>query len=117
MLSPNIVTFKDLQKVIESQPDYSNSSSQELERLRGKEFWYWEPATHKDRDRVLKGNCCFDHIVGLPRKDGIKKPLFDYERLLYRALSIPGYLNSYPAMKEKDIPSDNVMYPFKEKQT
>jgi hypothetical protein len=109
------VTFKDLQKVIESQPDYSSSSSQELERLRGKEFWWWHPSEHKYRDRVFKGDCCFNHIIGLPRKDGVKKPLFDYERLLYRALTIPGYLNSYPRVKSKDISSDNILYPFKEK--
>jgi hypothetical protein len=35
--------------------------------------------------------------------------------MLYRALLKPGYFNSYPATKSMDIPSDNVMYPFKEK--
>jgi hypothetical protein len=109
------VTFKDLQKVIESQPDYNSSQHSELERLRGKEFWWWHPSEHKYRDRVLKGDCCFNHIIGLPRKNGVKKPLFDYERMLYRALTIPGYLNSYPRVKSKDIPPDNILYPFKEK--
>jgi hypothetical protein len=42
-------------------------------------------------------------------------PLFDYEGMLYRALLKPGYLNSYPSVKQRDIPSCNVMYPFKEK--
>ena len=28
-------------------------------------------------------NARFNHIIGLPRKDGIPKPLFDYERLIY----------------------------------
>src|ERR1044072_1728112 len=27
--------------------------------------------------------CCFNHAVGLPRKFGIPKPLFDYELLMY----------------------------------
>jgi len=35
--------------------------------------------------------------------------------MLYRALLKPGYFNNYPSAKSKDIPSDNVMYPFKEK--
>jgi hypothetical protein len=35
--------------------------------------------------------------------------------MLYRALLKLGYFNSYPSAKSKDIPSDNVMYPFKEK--
>jgi hypothetical protein len=98
------VTIKDLQKVIESQPDYDSYSSQhsELERLRGKEFWWWEPSVHKQRDKVFKGDCCYNHIVGLPRKDGVKKPLFDYKKMLYKALLRPGYLNSYPSPRSKN---------------
>ena len=106
------MTFKDLQKVIESQPDYSTQEQSQLERLRGKAFWHWDRGEHKEKDRKYNGDCCFNHIIGLPRKDGKRKPLFDYERILYRALTIPGYLNSYPAMKEKDIPSDNVNVPI-----
>lgn len=26
--------------------------------------------------------CCFSHIIGCPHKDGIAKPLFDYEKLI-----------------------------------
>jgi hypothetical protein len=114
------LTFKDLQKVIESQPDYSNPKQlQQLERLRDKVFWYWDPGKHKEKDRSSNGDCCFNHIIGLPRKNGKRKPLFDYEKMLYMALLSPGYFNSYPSTKsnekEKDIPSDNVLYPFKEK--
>ena len=109
------MTFKDLQKLVESQPDYSNSSSQELERLRDRAFWHWDRGEHKEKDRSSKGDCCFNHIIGLPKKDGVRKPLFDYEGMLYRALLKPGYFNSYPATKSKDIPSGNVLYPFKEK--
>jgi hypothetical protein len=113
------VTFKDLQKVIESQPDYSNPKQlQQLERLRDKTFWHWDRGEHKEKDRTYKGECCFNHIIGLPRKDGVKKPLFDYERLLYRALTIPGYLNNYPSprVKERNPTSPaNILYPFKEK--
>ena len=54
------------------------------------------------------------HIIGLPKKDGKEYPLFEYERMLYRALVEPGYLNSYPAGKS-DPNSNNVWYPFKEK--
>jgi hypothetical protein len=36
-----------------------------------------------------EGNCCFNHIVGLPEKNGIEKPLFDYEKLLYDNLLLP----------------------------
>jgi hypothetical protein len=110
------VTFKDLQKVIESQPDYNTSEqSQVLQRLRGKTFWFWGKGEHDYVDRVRKGDCCFNHIIGLPTKDGIAKPMFDYEQQIYWALTRPGYLNSIPQAKHLGIPSDNVMYPFKEK--
>jgi hypothetical protein len=84
------VTFKDLQRLVESQPDYDNPEQQsQLERLRGKAFWHWDRGEHKqkDKDRKYNGDCCFNHIIGLPRKDGKRKPLFDYEGMLYRALS------------------------------
>jgi hypothetical protein len=34
----------------------------------------------------LSPTCCFNHIVGLPQKDGEEYPIFDYEKLLYDAL-------------------------------
>ena len=40
-------------------------------------------------DIKTKGNCCFNHIVGLPQKNGMEKPIFDYEKLLYDNLSLP----------------------------
>jgi hypothetical protein len=107
------VTFKDLQKLIESQPDYDNPQHSELERLRDKAFWHWDRNEHKEKDRSSKGDCCFNHIIGLPRKDGKRKPLFDYEGMLYRALLTPGYFNSRPS--SNTYSPDNVMYPFKEK--
>jgi hypothetical protein len=38
-------------------------------------------------------DCCFNHIIGLPRKDGIEKSIFDYEKLLYDSLLIPEFYN------------------------
>ena len=35
-----------------------------------------------------------EHIIGLPKKDGIEKPFFDYEKMLYLALLEPGYINN-----------------------
>jgi hypothetical protein len=65
----NIVTFKDLQKVIESQPGQGLNQNQ-LQRFRDKPFWYWDQRRHKEKDKVFKGDCCMQHIIGLPRKDG-----------------------------------------------
>jgi hypothetical protein len=124
------VTFKDLQKVIESQPDYSNPKQlQQLERLRDKAFWHWDRNEHVTKDKAYKGDCCFNHIIGLPRKDGVRKPLFDYEKMLYWPLLRPGYLNSgaanpitsnssnsrFPSQSQYSRDLVNVLHPFKEK--
>jgi hypothetical protein len=53
------------------------------------------------------------HIIGLPKKDGKEYPMFEYEKLLYKALLEPGYLNSNPKLRSSD--PNNIMYPFKEK--
>lgn len=105
------MTFKDLQRVIESQPGQGQIN--QLQKLRGKPFWYWDKTRRKERDRITKGECCFNHLISLPKKDGKEYPLFDYEKLLYKALLEPGYLNSNPKLHSTD--PGNVMYPFKEK--
>jgi hypothetical protein len=59
----------------------------QLQRIRGKPFWYWDKTRHKKRDRITKGECCFNHILGPPKKDGVEKPFFyDYEHQIYRGL-------------------------------
>jgi hypothetical protein len=87
------VTFKDLQKLIESQPDHDNPEQSQLERLRDKPFWVWIKNNHKRLGKIHKDNCCFNHIISLPTKNGVQMPLFDYERMLYKALTEPSYLN------------------------
>ena len=107
------MTFKNLQKVVESQP---GSELNQLQRLRGKPFWIWDKARHKASDRVTKGECCFNHIISLPKKDNKEFPLFDYQKSLYRALLEPGYLNNNPkSHSDSDDLNNNVLYPLKEK--
>ncbi len=105
------MTFKDLQKVIESQPN--SKQNNQLQKLRGKPFWIWDRPRHKASDRVTKGQCWMQHIIGLPKKNGIEYPLLDYQKLLYKALFEPGFLNSNPKLHLSD--PNNVLYPFKEK--
>jgi hypothetical protein len=40
------------------------------------------------------GMCCFNHIVGLPRKRGTQRPLYDYQKDLYDALMSLDFHNS-----------------------
>lgn len=75
------MTFKDLQKLVQSQS--SPEQSQLLQRLRDKPFWIWDQQQHRQEDIKTKGDCCFNHIIGLPIKNKVEKPLFDYEQLLY----------------------------------
>jgi hypothetical protein len=56
--------------------------------LRDRPFWIWDIIEHKQQYALTKGNCCFNHIIGLAQKSGISMPLFDYEKLLYDALII-----------------------------
>ena len=85
------MTFKDLQKLIQSQS--GPEQSQLSQRIRDKPFWVWDQSKHKQEDVKTKGDCCFNHIIGLPRKDGISKSIFDYEKLLYDSLLISEYYN------------------------
>jgi hypothetical protein len=41
---------------------------------------------HKLEDINTDGDCCFNHIIGLPTKEGVEKVIFDYEKTLYNAL-------------------------------
>jgi hypothetical protein len=93
----SIVTFKDLKKrvTLESQQQTRFSESQ-----RNKPFWYWNIEEHKKEDIKSEGNCCFNHIVGLPSKERIEKPIFDYQKIFYDALLIPNNYNEGTLDKE-----------------
>jgi hypothetical protein len=42
---------------------------------------------HKREDIRTNGDCCFNHIIGLPQKDGIDKPMYDYEKIIFDSLA------------------------------
>jgi hypothetical protein len=99
------VTIKDLAQLVKQQerhpPNLSGSKEmQDLQRkLQGRPFYIWESNKHRlasNPSNYIKGRCCFNHIIGLPKKNGVPLPLFDYQDVIYRALMIPGYLNSSP---------------------
>jgi hypothetical protein len=60
------------------------STSKELfERLKDKPFWIWDKEQHMQEYARTDGDCCFNHIIGLPTKEAIEKPMFDYEKIPY----------------------------------
>src|SRR5919108_3161086 len=79
------------------------------------QFVAWQPTKHND----YRYSCCVNHVLGLPTKNGIVHPLYDYERILFDALEIPNYLNSAPGARRKvdrskAIPTDSEpLYPQK----
>ena len=76
--------FKDLHKLVSQ----SNTENNELfGRLKNKPFWIWNDVTeHRKIYFQTQGGCCFNHIIGLPQKDGIEKPMFDYEKIIFDCL-------------------------------
>ena len=79
------VVFKDLQKLV-SQQQHENTRKELFERLQNKPFWIWNVEQHKLEDVRTDGDCCFNHIIGLPTKEGEEKAIFDYEKILYDVL-------------------------------
>lgn len=55
-------------------------------RCTNRPFWIWDPLEHELTDKKFKDDCCFNHIIGLPRKDNRQKKIFDYEHQIYDAL-------------------------------
>jgi hypothetical protein len=79
------VTFKDLKKRI-SLVAIAQQQSKLFERLQNKPFWIWDQQQHKLEDIKTNGDCCFNHIIGLPQKDGADKALYDYEQIIFDSL-------------------------------
>jgi hypothetical protein len=78
------VTFKDLKKRVTLEEPHQQSLL--FKRLQNKPFWIWDIEEHKQEDVRTNGDCCFNHMIGLPQKDGADKPLYDYERIIFDSL-------------------------------
>jgi hypothetical protein len=79
------VTFKELQRLVQSLQS-NPEQSRLLDRLRDKPFWVWSIEEHKQQDIKTKGDCCFNHILSLPKKNGIEKPFYDYQKTIFDSL-------------------------------
>jgi hypothetical protein len=89
------VTFKELKKRVVTLVDEATEQQQSkiFSRLYRKPFWIWIVEEHKQEAIKTKGDCCFNHIIGLPTKGRVEKPLFEYEKLLYDSLLVNDYSN------------------------
>jgi hypothetical protein len=79
------IVFKDLQKLVSAQQQ-ERARNDLYDRLINKPFWVWDKQQHKQEDIRTNGDCCFNHIIGLPQKDANDKPLYDYEQLIFDSL-------------------------------
>src|SRR5438093_2171037 len=48
-----------------------------------KPFWIWNVDEHEQEDGKTNGDCCFNHIIGLPKREAVDKPLYDYEKIIF----------------------------------
>jgi hypothetical protein len=80
------MTFKELSKKISSNNTQQQQQTRLFDILRDKPFWIWDYEKHIQEDINTIGQCCFNHIIGLPTKNGEEKAMFDYEKLLYDSL-------------------------------
>ena len=61
-------------------------SSDSISQLLGKPFWIWDKREHLRLAAETNEQCCFNHIVGLPVKNKMEHPLYDYEKILFDTL-------------------------------
>lgn len=82
------MTVKDIQKLLLEQGVETEQAAELFSRIRDKPFWIFDKVQHAQTYEDTGGDCCMQHIIpaGLPRKQNIEKPLFDYEQLLYDIL-------------------------------
>ena len=68
------------------------NKSARLASFKELDFWIWDKAEHAQRYKITRGRCCFQHVIGLPRKHDEAKPLFDYEHEIFDALQQTKYV-------------------------
>jgi hypothetical protein len=80
------------------QKQQKQESSFNISELKGKPFWIWNKQEHLRLATETNEHCCFNHIVGLPVKDNVEHPIYDYEMILYDTL-----MNSNGSFKDKHL--------------
>ena len=84
------MTLRNLNKILDRyELEIGISKNEEkLQVLKGLPFYCQWPVIDSG-SKIAKFSatfCCFNHVIGLPRKDGIEYPLFDYELQLFNVL-------------------------------
>src|SRR5262245_14129998 len=92
-IDPSFLTAENQPQLLTSNQNQLNQQIQKTgtEWLRPNlPFWLWiDKQQHLDLYDLARAQnrwCCFVHGLGIPFKDGIGKPMFDYEKLIYDAM-------------------------------
>jgi hypothetical protein len=94
------MTFKDLKEKVSL--EIIQQQFKLLDVYKDKPFWIWNIEEHKQEDIKTNGDCCFNHIIGLPQKNGNDKPLYNYEGIIYDSLvTHDGSTSSYGKYLDK----------------
>ena len=96
------MTFKDLKKRISLEATVQQQSKL-FERLHNKSFWIWDQQKHKLEDIRTSRFCYFNHIIGLPQRNGEYKPLYDYEKIVFDSLVTQTGNDNYSTLDNKHI--------------
>ena len=88
------------QKVRLRNQNQKQESSFNFSDLNGKPFWIWNKEEHHRLATETNEHCCFNHTVGLPQKDKIEHPIYDYEKILYDSLLT---IDTYHSFKDKHL--------------
>lgn len=77
------MTFKDLQKLVDSQQQSGPVLSTVPKDI---PFWIFDPQQHRQEDIRTKGQCCFYHLLGPAQKEGKDMPLLPWQKLFWNML-------------------------------
>ena len=88
LMQPSVITipltFKDLKRKVSLYQQEAHQQNYKLfERLEDKPFWIWNSRSHRQEDAKTNGDCCFNHIIGLPKKENKENPFYDYEKMIF----------------------------------
>jgi hypothetical protein len=79
---------------------------QDLQRkLEGRPFYIWSKEKRKlteNPNSEFYGRSNFNHIIGLPRKYDLPQHLWDYQHMIYKALTQDEYLNARSPTPEEE---------------
>jgi hypothetical protein len=84
---------KALKQFVEQEAEQQQVlQQQQLAKFKGLPFWVWDKLEHRQAYNRTYGSCCFNHVLGLPQKNGNDMPLFDYEHIVYDTLEQSRYV-------------------------